>query len=90
MLLSISFVFFILIQVVQLQVFCVWLDGCCFSYTGFTFWPILCPEEYGSYLHDFVKKQLSSEIDCAESIRILHTKKHEIFRILNKKTSKAV
>ena len=31
-------------------------------------------EKYRSYLHDFVKKESSSEIGCAECIRILRTK----------------
>ena len=37
-------------------------------------WLILCPEEYRSYLYDFVKKESSSEIGCAECIRILVTR----------------
>ena len=38
-----------------------------------TLW-LLCPEEYRSYLCDFVKKESSSEIGCAECIRIPRTK----------------
>ena len=53
-------------------------------------WLLLCPEEYQSYLYDFVKKETSSELGCAKRIRILLKKKHEILRIQNKKTAKAV